>query len=152
MAYISIIFQNKHHMKALLFRILTCAMAISTISSCIGGKEKTENTDSVKLQNVEKKEVSNISNELPTIVDFGATWCGPCQKFAPIFDEAEKIYADRIDFIKVDVDNEPELSQEYNVQSIPTVVYLAADGTEINRTVGLISAQEFETNIKALLK
>lgn len=75
-------------------------------------------------------------NGKPTIVDFSASWCPPCQKLKPIFAKLEEEFKDRINFVTIDVDNNPELSQAYSVQSIPMLVFLNKDGEIQNTIVG----------------
>ena len=59
----------------------------------------------------------------PCIVDFYATWCGPCKMVAPILEELAEEYAGKIDVYKIDVDKEPELAAAFGVQSIPTLLF-----------------------------
>ena len=84
------------------------------------------------------------------VIDFNATWCGPCRQFAPTFDKVAEEYADRAVFYSVDVDDHNDLAAQYNVQSIPMVVYLKPDGTYTS-TVGLIPESEFTAAIDAAL-
>lgn len=84
------------------------------------------------------------------VIDFNATWCGPCRQFAPTFDKVAEGYADRAVFYSVDVDDHNDLAAQYNVQSIPMVVYLKPDGTYTS-TVGLIPESEFTAAIDAAL-
>ena len=84
------------------------------------------------------------------VIDFNATWCGPCRQFAPTFDKVAEEYADRAVFYSVDVDDHNDLAAQYNVQSIPMVVYLKPDGTYTS-TVGLIPESEFTAAIDTAL-
>ena len=77
-----------------------------------------------------KKEV--LASKETVLVDFYADWCGPCKMLGPILDEVNKDHK----VFKINVDNEPELAQEYGVMSIPCMV-LFKDGKEANRMVGL---------------
>ena len=64
----------------------------------------------------------------PAIIDFYATWCGPCKAMAPILDSISKDYAGRIDVYKIDVDKESELAGAFGIQSIPTLLMIPAKG------------------------
>lgn len=86
-------------------------------------------------------------NKLPVLVDFWATWCGPCLMAAPILEELSEVYKDKVLVMKLDVDANPVNSQKYGVMSIPTTV-LFKDGKEIGRSVGFAGKQKFEELIK----
>lgn len=60
----------------------------------------------------------------PAIIDFYATWCGPCKQISPIMDELAKKYEGKIDFYKIDVDKAPQLSQAFGVSSIPMILFI----------------------------
>lgn len=60
----------------------------------------------------------------PALIDFYASWCGPCQRLAPIIDELAEEYEGKVDIYKVDVDKEEELARLFKVRSIPTLVYI----------------------------
>ena len=64
-----------------------------------------------------------LQNDKPTVVDFWATWCGPCRLVAPEIDKLAAKYAGSIDVVKVDVDANPETAMKYGIMSIPTVAY-----------------------------
>ena len=62
-----------------------------------------------------------IKGEKPLVCDFYATWCGPCKMLAPVMEEVSEEYADKADFIKVDIDENMELAARYGIMSIPLV-------------------------------
>jgi thioredoxin len=64
-----------------------------------------------------------LNNDKPTVVDFWATWCGPCRLVAPEIDKLAAKYAGSVDVVKVDVDANPETAMKYGIMSIPTVAY-----------------------------
>lgn len=76
-----------------------------------------------------------LKSEIPVLLDFFATWCGPCKMLSPILEEIAKENAGKIKVCKVDVDEEGELASAFRVQSIPTLVAFK-DGKAINMAVG----------------
>jgi thioredoxin 2 len=82
-------------------------------------------------------------NDLPVLVDFWATWCGPCRAMAPQFEQAARRLAGRVQFAKVDTDAEPELAGRFGIRSIPTLV-LMQGGRELRRASGAMSAAQLE--------
>ena len=88
-----------------------------------------------------------LQNKLPVLVDFWATWCGPCRLAGPVLEELSEDYKDKVLIMKLDVDANPVNSQKYGVMSIPTTV-LFKDGKEIARQVGFAGKQAFEEIIK----
>ena len=69
------------------------------------------------------------------LIDFYADWCGPCKAMAPIFEEIETEYADKVTFEKVDVESENDLAAQFGIMSIPTFVILKND-KEVDRKLG----------------
>lgn len=86
----------------------------------------------------------------PAIVDFTASWCGPCQRIAPILEELAKEYEGQIVIYKVDVDKEKGLAQAFNVSSIPAVLYIPLDGEPV-MTIGARGKERFKEEIGTLL-
>lgn len=78
---------------------------------------------------------SVINGELPVLVDFWATWCGPCRMIAPFVEQLADEYDGRVTFMKVNVDEEPELCERYGIASIPNLV-LFQDGDVIDQSSG----------------
>jgi thioredoxin len=64
-----------------------------------------------------------LKNDKPVVVDFWATWCGPCKMVAPEMEKLAAKYAGAVDVVKVDVDANPRLSQQFNIMSIPTIAF-----------------------------
>lgn len=86
-----------------------------------------------------KKEV--MESEVPVVIDFYATWCGPCRMLAPIISEVAEEMGDRAKICKIDIDEEPELAEEFGVESIPTL--LRVDGGVItNWLTGFVPKEE----------
>ncbi len=63
-----------------------------------------------------------INSEIPVLVDFYAQWCGPCKTLSPILEQIEKEYEGKVNILKVDVDENPELASQFNIKSIPTLM------------------------------
>ncbi|MDE7411515.1 MAG: thioredoxin [Paramuribaculum sp.] len=82
-----------------------------------------------------------ISEEKPTLVDFYATWCGPCKMQAPIIDEVKHELGDKVNVLKVDVDKNSALSQRYSVRSIPTLIVFVK-GEAVWRGYGVHSKEQ----------
>lgn len=86
-----------------------------------------------------EKEV--MSSKKPILVDFWASWCGPCQMIAPIVEEISNELSERIEVGKLNVDEQPEIAIKYDVMSIPTLI-LFKDGKVVNTIIGYHSKDE----------
>ena len=81
------------------------------------------------------------------LIDFHAHWCMPCVIMSPIVDEISKKFRDKLKVGKINIDNNPELAQKYNIRSIPNFI-LFKNGKIIEQFIGSISKEEFEKKIK----
>lgn len=111
-------------------------------------KNKMTNNDKVAELSTEK--FNEIIKEGIVLIDFFADWCMPCIMMAPIIDELSEKFNGKIKFGKVNIDENSELAQKYNVVSIPNFVLLK-DGKVIEQFMGAMSAENFEEKLKKAL-
>lgn len=109
-------------------------------------EEKNSKVEQITKDNFEEK-VKN--SKLPTIVDVYATWCGPCKTIAPIFVKMAEEMDGKVNFVKIDIDQEPELAQKLDIQALPTFLFFK-DGQEVHRMRGLIRKEHFSDLINKL--
>ncbi len=95
--------------------------------------------EKIKQQHMTFNEM--LQSNKPVLVDFTATWCGPCKMMAPILVDVKKEIGDAVSIIKVDVDNNPQAAQEYNIQGVPTLI-LFKQGKQIWRQSGVVPKKE----------
>lgn len=154
--------------------IVASLLMIITVTACGGSSDKTSGSvssttsDAVETQSSvpadevvsdslaqgqenEAQALDAKSGKKLVVLDFFATWCGPCKAMAPAMEQMEKKYAGKIEFRKIDVDQEPELAQQYNITGVPTIVVLSADGKILDSTVGLQTVDELDKMFSALL-
>ena len=93
-------------------------------------------------------EAEVLKSEIPVLVDFFATWCGPCKMLAPVIEELAEKYEGKVKIGKVNVDEENELAMQYGILSIPTLV-LFKQGKVVNTKIGLCSKSEIESMINS---
>ena len=95
-----------------------------------------------------EQEVLNSAN--PVFVDFWAEWCGPCRAVSPVVEELSSEYDGKVDFVKINVDENGELAQKYNVFSIPTLA-IFKNGELVSQKVGASTKESFRTMIDSSL-
>ena len=88
-----------------------------------------------------------INSDKLTVVDFFATWCGPCRKLGPILEEVETELGDKVNFQKIDTDDNIDAAKEYQVSGLPTLLVFK-DGEVVERMVGLMPKSSVITNIE----
>ncbi len=91
---------------------------------------------------------SIINSEKPVLIDFFATWCGPCKTLAPILKQVKDNLGERITILKIDVDKNQELASQYQVRGVPTMI-LFQNGKQLWRQSGVLSKEEI---IKTLVE
>ena len=102
----------------------------------------------VKITNENYENYKNGS--LPLVIDFWATWCGPCRMVAPIIEELANEYDGKVTIGKCDVEEADDIAAEFGIRNIPTIVFMK-DGKIIDKIVGAASKSKIEEKVKALL-
>lgn len=140
------------------------AMAITTIISCGNAgaqNEKKQTTATKHVQELTADTFNQMVYDLnngemeylgtkPAIVDFTASWCGPCRSIAPILEELAKEYQDQIVIYKVDVDKASEIARAFGITSIPAILYIPLEG-EPSMTIGARNKAKFQDEIQKIL-
>ncbi len=103
-----------------------------------------------RVMDYEKNTQWKFLGERPAIVDFYASWCGPCKITAPVLESLAKTYQGQLDVYKVDIDQEPELAQVFGISSIPALLFIPVEGLPTLQ-VGAMQKPEMEKLVKSVL-
>ncbi len=103
------------------------------------------------LKKIEKEDFEKevLKNSKMVVVDFFATWCGPCQMLMPVLEEISK-ERDDFDIIEIDVDKAQDLAMQYDIEAVPTMI-IFKNGTAIDRIGGYYAKDELEEELKRYL-
>ncbi len=101
---------------------------------------------------ISENEFANVvlNSNIPVVVDFFATWCGPCKMIAPVLEQLSKEYEGRVAIVKVDVDEAMKLSEEYEIVSVPTLLFFK-NGKAVHKMIGAGSKAMLKASIEKLI-
>ena len=106
-----------------------------------------ESTENVKRIDESRFEAEVIKSTSPVVVDFYATWCGPCKILGPRLDQLAGSYTNRIQFVKVNVDEASTLARQYDIQAIPTLIFFK-NGKVVDRIIGLPASEDLKARLE----
>lgn len=157
--------KNGYNMKLKSFSILL-VFSVLLLFSC-GEKQnskigKKQVVDSSKVIEIDTKyfidDIAKIDGDsltyigdTPAIIDFYASWCGPCKKLSPIMEKLSKKYEGKVNFYKIDVDKSSDLANTLNIKAIPTLIFLKDSLSSVIIMEGFMSETELEYNISSYL-
>jgi len=105
---------------------------------------------SVIIGNVANFHGEVVESKLPVLVDFWAPWCGYCTKLTPVFEELATEMGDKVKFVKINVDEQRAIAEQYNVMSLPTMLFLK-DGEQLEKLMGFMPKATIIGKITPLL-
>lgn len=147
-------------------KLILCLTALLVLAACNNKSEQNDDQTSAANEAAQSEmpvaspedegqgewiKQTTIMTSKPMVIDFFATWCGPCKELSPILDQIEQNHKGDVIFKRIDVDQEQELAQEFGIQAIPTLMFITPKG-EYQTLLGLQPAEVIEGKISELLK
>jgi thioredoxin 1 len=106
--------------------------------------------ENVLQVNDDNFEAEILKSELPALVDFWASWCGPCRAIAPVVAELAEEFAGKVKVAKLNVDESPDVPGKFGIRAIPTLI-MFKDGEVVDQITGAVSKSHIETALKKMV-
>ena len=103
------------------------------------------------MKTINESNIKEILGAPAAVLDFWATWCGPCRMLSPVVEKLSEEYAGKVEFGSINVDEEESLAVSYGISVIPTLLFMK-NGNVVNKTVGVRSADELKSIIEERIK
>ena len=129
---------------------VTVGALLYFVTGVNGAAALNESTENVKRIGESQFDAEVRQSPLPVVADFYATWCGPCRMLSPRLDQLAGAYANRVKFVKVNVDEASGLARSFEIQAIPTLLFFR-QGRLADRMAGLPAADELKARLESLL-
>lgn len=121
-------------------------LILGLVSLAINAQAEVYEADASTIESV-----TGSNYRYPVVIDFYATWCGPCQYYSPIVAETADKYSEKVIFLKVDIDNNPDLCDQFNIQCVPTTIIIYNRKNKHLRYEGTMEASELSDAINEAL-
>ena len=149
-----------------IFRYIVASAAFVALASCNGntaGSSSESNGETAAVEEAVAVTAEEAVVELaagtteiaaadvPTIIDFNAVWCGPCQRFKPVFHKVAGEFKGKAVFVSVNTDSCPDIAQKYQIQSIPQIVTVMPDGSATAGPTGYLEEADFKAYVESVV-
>ncbi|ROT10488.1 hypothetical protein EEL49_02515 [Muribaculaceae bacterium Isolate-104 (HZI)] len=149
-----------------IFRYIVASAAFVALASCSGNTAGTAAEGNGEAAAVEEAAAVTAEEavvelaagtteiaaaDVPTIIDFNAVWCGPCQRFKPVFHKVAEEFKGKAVFVSVNTDSCPDIAQKYQIQSIPQIVTVMPDGTATAGPTGYQEEADFKAYVESVV-